>query len=366
MGKLVLDSLEIRQFRAFRHLRIERLGRVNLIVGKNNVGKTALLEALWLYANRGSLALIYQLLSQRDEVAQSSSRAVSVAEQGLAIKNLYFGRNDIFKSPEPIQIGTLTSPQDTIIIASGFNELVSVNGKLGVRTRLANGSEPEQSSEPEVIIIGGQRVISRSVRNLFQDIPVSSRQEIIPHVFIPSNGLNRGHLDKLWTNVALTESENDVINSLRVISPSLERVGLVSNPNNVEERIPIAKLVNQATPVALRSLGEGMNRMFGIALGLANARNGLLLIDEVESGLHYSVQYDLWKLIFKTARRLNVQVFATTHSWDCIEGFQAAAHEATQDEGLLIRLGRKKEEIVATIYDEAEMLTATREHIEVR
>ena len=52
-----------------------------------------------------------------------------------------------------------------------------------------------------------------------------------------------------------------------------------------------------------------MQRTFGIALALVNARNGLLLIDEFENGLHYLVQPDLWRLIFQVARRLNVQVF---------------------------------------------------------
>src|SRR6266566_2394017 len=72
MGNLILNSLEIRGFRGFRHLQIERLGRVNLIVGKNNVGKSSLLEALQLYAVRGSPALIWELLRVRDESRYSS------------------------------------------------------------------------------------------------------------------------------------------------------------------------------------------------------------------------------------------------------------------------------------------------------
>src|SRR5690348_12744309 len=68
MGKLLLGSLEIHNFRGFHNLHIEHLGRVNLIVGKNNVGKTSLLEALRLYAERGSPVLILELLGARDEV----------------------------------------------------------------------------------------------------------------------------------------------------------------------------------------------------------------------------------------------------------------------------------------------------------
>jgi predicted ATP-dependent endonuclease of OLD family len=99
---------------------------------------------------------------------------------------------------------------------------------------------------------------------------------------------------------------------------------------------------------------------------LVNARNGLLLVDEIENGLHYSAQLDVWRLINRLASRLNVQVFATTHSWDCIESFQKAAQEDTQNEGILIRLESKKGKIVATLFDEKELGIATREQIEVR
>ena len=65
-----------------------------------------------------------------------------------------------------------------------------------------------------------------------------------------------------------------------------------------------------------------MIRIFGIALALENAKDGLLLIDEVENGLHYSVQPDVWRFLFQAATKLNVQVFATTHSYDCIKSFE--------------------------------------------
>jgi len=64
---LFLESLEIHRFRAFDHLSIERLGRVNLVVGKNNVGKSSLLEAIWLYANHGHPAIVWKILETRDE-----------------------------------------------------------------------------------------------------------------------------------------------------------------------------------------------------------------------------------------------------------------------------------------------------------
>jgi len=78
------------------------------------------------------------------------------------------------------------------------------------------------------------------------------------------------------------------------------------------------------------------------------------------------VQPELWQLILQIAYRLNVQVFATTHSWDCIKGFQEAAQEDKQNEGLLIRLESKKDDISVTLFDERRLAIATREEIEVR
>ena len=115
----------------------------------------------------------------------------------------------------------------------------------------------------------------------------------------------------------------------------------------------------------LRSFGDGVNRLFGIALSLVNAKDGWLLIDEVENGMHYSVQLNVWRTIFRLSRELGIQVFATTHSWDCIEAFQGAASEDPA-EGVLIRLSRKGEDIIPTVFREDELAVATRERIEVR
>lgn len=113
-------------------------------------------------------------------------------------------------------------------------------------------------------------------------------------------------------------------------------------------------------------MGEGMNRMFGIALALVNAKDGMLLIDEVDTGLHYSVLPDLWRLIFEVAHRLNVQVFATSHSWDCIQAFQQAADANTEEEGMLIRLEHRDGDVVPVMFDERKLNIAAREQIEVR
>lgn len=101
---------------------------------------------------------------------------------------------------------------------------------------------------------------------------------------------------------------------------------------------------------------------------MVNCENGYLLIDEFENGLHYSVQEKLWEVIFYLAERLNIQVFATTHSLDCVDAFSAVLNDGKQDKntGVMIRLENYEGNIEATIYDADEIQATTRVHVDPR
>ncbi len=188
----------------------------------------------------------------------------------------------------------------------------------------------------------------------------------IKNLYIATDGITSSLVEKLWDAIELTRLEDEVIKALKLILPELEKIGLKILLNDSTQRFPYAKVREYYQPLPLRSFGDGMNRLFGFALALANCGGGILMIDEIENGLHYSVLLDVWRLIFNTARELNVQVFATTHSLDCIKAFQRAAEEDKKDEGMLIRLARKGDKIKAVLFDEREMETVVENNIEVR
>ncbi|MDE2841210.1 MAG: AAA family ATPase [Chloroflexota bacterium] len=106
--------------------------------------------------------------------------------------------------------------------------------------------------------------------------------------------------------------------------------------------------------------------MFGVALALANSQGGFLLIDEAENGIHHTIQRDFWRMALLTAQANNVQVFATTHSWDCVAGFAQAAVAAEGVEGALVRLDSDGEGIRAVEYSEEDLQVAAEQGIEVR
>jgi ABC-type multidrug transport system ATPase subunit len=172
-------------------------------------------------------------------------------------------------------------------------------------------------------------------------------------------------LGRLWDKIALTNREKDVVEALRIIDADISAVSMVGGEGPRQARIAIVRSTGIPHPVPLRSFGDGLNRLFGIVLSLVNAKDGLLLIDEFENSMHYSVQADTWGAIFEIARQLDIQVVATSHSWDSIEAFQKAASESPE-EGVLVRLTRKGEDIIPTVFREEELAIATRDRIEVR
>ena len=357
MSNLILDSLEIEGFRAFEHLTIERLGQVNLIVGKNNVGKSCLLEALQIYAHRGSPEIIQNILASRDELGEMYGQ---ITEMSIpAVKYLFHGREIFVRYPnvDTFKIGPVGDTDLRLVVNTQWNgrknEDIEGMGVYSPGINMLFGKEPFLSGP-----------LSEFFAPLFRYSPLR-RVEGTACTFVPANSLDENTLTELWDNVALKPGEEDVLRGMHIIAPEVERINLIGQERR-SARIPLVKMRSVPEPIPLRSLGEGMTRLFGIVLALVNAQDGLLLVDEVDSGLHYTVHPALWRLVFKIAARLNVQVFATTHSWDCVKGFQQAAQEGGNEEGMLVRLERRQEHIVPILFDTSRLSIATRQELEVR
>ena len=128
----------------------------------------------------------------------------------------------------------------------------------------------------------------------------------------------------------------------------------------------MVKLADRANPEPLRSLGDGATRTFGVSLALANCRDGILLIDEAENGIHHSLQSKFWEMVLCAAQLSNIQVVATTHSKDCINGFAAAALESPDVSSNLVRIDRHQGKTYAVEYSKEELEIAAEQNIEVR
>jgi hypothetical protein len=150
--------------------------------------------------------------------------------------------------------------------------------------------------------------------------------------------MSANHVANLWDSIGLTDLASEVYEGLNLIHRSkISGIQFVENTVSSRERVALARSPGVPEPLPLRSMGDGTTRLFQIILALVGAKDGVLLIDEFENGLHWSVQGKAWQTIFRLAARLNVQVFASTHSRDCIRGFYEA-WEQDKGGGAFMRL----------------------------
>ena len=382
MSDLNLDSFQIQNFRAFRDLTIERLGRVNLIVGKNNVGKTALLEALWVWAHDEYWDdLTDELVKPGVEEERSTSERLR--ERYEAIRHLFHGR------PGPESWGSqrsdLDNPEESEIYLGPCDDrdyskgvYLHVNAETGSRIQWFRMEAARwHPGKEEFRPVGTLSIKSHSGPRSTYDL------QPIDALFVSSGSLNETEQGELWSNAVRDGKKSSVLRLLRAIDDGVEDVNLIQQPflrahphghsmrfgkRSVEDQRFVVTRQATPKPVSLESLGEGMGRSMSIGLGLAGGEGGLTLIDEIENGLHHSVQPEIWRMIFHTAKKLDVQVFATTHSSDCVQAFQEAAGEH-EDEGMLISLRRRRkdsQEIVAVPIEENELEYAVQSHTDVR
>jgi len=371
--KARIERLNIRNFRGFSTLDIERLGRVNLITGKNNTGKSSLLEALRLLVSGASLTVLLDILEFREEWFEDAASITDV-ESPFSLSGLFHAFPSFSKTIQPVEIVSEGRLSLRLVLKSAFftEEIDSEKGTR--RFVLTDFEQPDQgvvlpgvvietaSSRRNVLLENlAKRLYSPTYRRMF-----SSEPFIMPCEHVSSyGGESTAALAALWDGIALSDREKEVVEALRIIDQAISAISMVGGEKTGRKRTAIIRKEGVPYPLPLRSFGDGLNRLFGIALALVNAKDGLLLIDEFENGMHHTVQRDVWRVIFRIAEKLDIQVVATSHSWDTVEAFQEVANEHSEN-ALLIRLSQRNGEIVPTFFEKDELRTATRERVEVR
>lgn len=388
----MLKSLEIKNFRMLEDFQVSKLGRVNLIVGKNNSGKSSVLEALQIYAGNAQHGLLRRIAAVHDEIYRMDENESIEFDIQLPFENFFTGRQFPQDETLAISIGGLALDDDALRIEHGYliEEEVVAKDELGdiveTRTRLRRFRNPSnedllsetishalfvtkgERSFPQIQLNGSSRTSFIYRMKISGTLPCS----VIPTQFIPIDDLADA-----WDKIVLTEHEEVVRQALQIIEPKFVDLTFVRDdednkyPRRGLHRSAKVKLSDSSRPVPLNSLGDGMLRVLQVVLKVYSAKGGFLLIDEFENGLHFSVQEKVWKLLFELAQKLDIQIFATTHSWDCIESFAKVAVDCKDIEGVLFRIGRSikksnRGQVIATVFEEDSLYSITQADVEVR
>lgn len=356
----LLEQLEIDGYRPFDHLEVRALTRVNLIVGKNNAGKTALLEAVELLVSGGDPFHLARGPRSRGETFPSRDRSSS--EVRVAPRH-WFRSHSLDAAPafeisgggRTLTCGITTLPPPGTAAAERQSGLKLPASRYGLSVRSSDTGEHMMLPLDSDGTFGGP----------------SRRGELTPdrHVDLPINFVTTGKPDvrsmaETWAPIQLTAAQDDVHRALTLIDPSIRQLAFQVTFENGHVEGIVRR--GDEPPIPLGSLGEGVSRMLALALQLVTAPHGYLLVDEIDTGLHYSVMADMWRLVVETANRLDVQVFATTHSLDCVNALAWLVEEDARLSGevSLHRLERGYEK--TTPYTAGELAAAAEYHSELR
>jgi hypothetical protein len=358
----MFQSITVRNFRCFRNLAIDRVAKVNLIVGKNNVGKTALLEALFLLLGPDNPDLPMRLNVLRGlqwfeaipEEAWGWLFLNKHTEDAIELSSCLDGnkRHLRISLSEP-----LAAPLPNVANGKSSRAFGSATTAIGARELVLEyaetGREPVVSRASFVAEGEGLRVkLSRpSVSGLPLGIFLTSAFH-----FAQENAERFSKLQEI-------NREQEVLERLQVLEPRLRRL-VVSAPGPGVSVMQGDLGIGRMVPLPL--MGDGIGRLLSYLLAMASARKGTVLIDEIENGLHYSVHRKTWKAIADFADRFDAQVFATTHCDECLQ----AAREAFAGKGpeafLVHRLDRVGADIEAVTLTQDMLATAQDTGLEIR
>ncbi len=322
----MFKSITIKNFRCFEDLTINQIERINLIGGMNNIGKTALLEAIYLMTSLNSIEIPLKLNFDRGVFNPKTFDVEEICEwlffekkAHKAIKIEVIDDQEI-KSELKLSLEKAASPRLFPLTLSSNRRRTLKDLHLEFRTADQKPLEftlflmPDKE-EPDMARIGidPQR---QSHENL--EIPA-----LPPSDFISSRlRISPTEDAEKFSFLEAQNKQDEIVSILNVLEPRLKRLSVL-----VTGGMPIINGdigANYLIPISL--MGEGISRLLSIVLSIMNTPGGTVLIDEIENGIHYSVLPKIWASIATASERFNTQIFATTHSQECIN----AAHEAFQ------------------------------------
>ena len=367
----MISSVSIAGYRGLQDFTMTELGRVNLLVGKNNSGKSSVLEALFLLESGGDPWALWQISARRGE--RLEGLAGRSPEFELDLSHLFHGHE--LRTDAKILLETQNVSPRKLEISVG-------EPKTGDDApQMLPGLEQPQSQRLALQFVGRPAPLAASLALtsrgglLFDAIERTRRlrrsDNFRPRAqYISTESLSAPELIAMWDEISLTDEEKRVTAALQILEPKIERLAAISNTSReFYYSIPSrggfkVKIKGTPHPIPIGSLGDGAWRMLAMAISMTRAKDGILLVDEIDTGLHFSVMEDMWRLISETAKKFNVQVFATTHSQDCVQSLASICKPSNEHNTTIQRIeaGRR----AAVPFNEAEIRMAASKHIEMR
>ena len=334
-----MTYIEISGFKGFDSLKIDGLKQINLITGLNNVGKTALLESLYLGINSDNslhfLSCLYSIFMERGLYVNNYIKLESLfrEENTITIKNDYNSfRIQKVKGSELseedkdlfIQSNNMKNQDFFSLEKADFFKFIDVNGKTD---------------------IGLMARVETMLNNLFDDNNYIGSDNI----YLSSKTKNSNYLKFTYERVTSQFKEDELLKSMKLLDCRIEKLNIINDMLQV-------KLKTLSSYIPINELGDGFCRVVEILMNLYVSKQKVILVDEIENGIHYSKIKDVWKDIITTCIHNDIQLFATTHSKEFIDVLSEVSLALKFDNISIINLYKEDETICYTMVDSVDIL----------
>lgn len=344
----MFNRIEIERFRGIRYASIDGFKQINLFFGKNNCGKSSLLESLFLASGLSNPSLPIHVNFMRgyskvrfDDLKLDFYNLDSSQPIHIRMEN---------EEKRDLKISLIEQNQNSISLNADETNILSnvEEGKYGLRFDFSINDKPFESQI---------NFNSTSPQDITRNVPNDYVESLQCIYLSPKYNFNTSvqGLKRILQN----KDEHFIIKGLRIIEPHVKDFiytdGEMLVDIGLEKRIPV------------NMMGDGARKMVSLLTAIYDCKDSALLIDEISNGFHYSVMCDLWKVLINAAIRNNTQLFVTTHDVDSIKGLRDAALENYRDIVATFKLLKtSSDELKAYHYSLESLDYSINQEIEVR
>jgi AAA15 family ATPase/GTPase len=350
----LINSVSICNFKILENLVNVPLKKITLIGGKNDIGKTTFLEALFFYMNHNTREVLDKPFSWREfngtwmpkELWRKFFPDLDFSKEIRISVNL--GRNESGQ----VQIKFLEDYETSVQIPITENGITRARKNFPA-LEIIHSSNNSVDYQAHILCYG-------SSYNYFKEIDLLQGRSSVFYMsgrmgLYEKNAEYLGILDK-------TDEQNKILPLLNLFEPNLVHLQLINESGN---NLVYADFGNKKK-IPVNMLGDGFCRCLTMALILATRNAEVFLVDEVGAGIHYSFQEELWNFLVHASELYDCQIIATTHSLDTIKAFNNIISRNDPANFSYIRLGKSKDAIKSYDFDPDTLSHSLSSELEVR
>lgn len=349
----MLESIKFKNFRGFKSLELPDLSQITLLTGKNSAGKSSVLEGIFLlmdYSAPNVLENIRKLrgLPDPSDITKlweplfynfDTSKTIEIsADCQKKYLNLKYERDDHFP--------TLHKNQNIL------NTLITFSNPPALYYALRYSFTDGNATQNGHIFLNPTTGPNGSLAMTIKFESNSNDKFKVPTTgiikFDPASNKDYSVLAEWLGYLDLMGQHQSIVDALQIINDEIVDIMVVFQQKNPQIYLKF-KTGKSSFPLALA--GDGMCKLLYLVLSVLSNPDSIILIDEIETGFHYSIQESLWKKLAKAAKKSNTQIIATTHSYECIQNAVAGIDQAGMSKNFsLHRIDKIGDQSKATHY----------------